>query len=81
MKIYINAIFLSLFLQSAIKTVYSQTQPWQRINPVPSESSISDVAILPDGRIIADGTVANILISDDLGENRKVKFNPVNSMV
>lgn len=46
----------------------AQSEAWDRINPFPVESSFSDIEMLSNGRIIASGSDATIMYSDDMGE-------------
>ena len=55
---------------------FSQTPPWERINPFPVESSLKDYQILPNDRIIAVGTHSTIIYSDDQGNNWDILYNP-----
>lgn len=56
--------------------VNAQSPAWERINPIPVESNIKDSQILPNGRVVAVGSGATFMHSDDFGENWEVLYNP-----
>lgn len=54
----------------------SQDQPWQRINPIPTESNLNEVIMLDDGIVMAVGSLATIITSDDFGESWELQLQP-----
>lgn len=56
--------------------VFAQTE-WTRISPKPIESDLNEIVIIPGtNRMIAIGSGASILITDDLGANWQIQYKP-----
>lgn len=66
----------TLFLISAIPLLNAQVPAWDRINPIPVESSFTDIELLPNGRVIASGSDATIMYSDNMGEDWNIVYTP-----
>ncbi len=77
MKNIISYILIVVFMDSVF-LLTAQNPAWERINPLPSESSINDLALLPNDRIVAVGTGATIMITDDFGETWNIQCQPAN---
>jgi photosystem II stability/assembly factor-like uncharacterized protein len=68
-----NVILLILLIAPLLQ---AQTEAWQRINPIPVESSLNDISLLPDGRIVAVGSGATVIYSDNDGDDWEIIFVP-----
>jgi len=67
-------IFASFIL--SIILLHAQTEAWKRINPNPVESSLNDISLLPDGRIVAVGSGATVIYSDNSGDDWEIIYVP-----
>ena len=71
-----------LFLISVLSVIFTihllaQTDPWIRISPHPIESSLKEITRVPGtDRMMAIGSGASLLYTDDMGENWYVKYKP-----
>jgi photosystem II stability/assembly factor-like uncharacterized protein len=54
----------------------AQTEAWQRINPKPVESSLNDISLLPNNRIVAVGSGATVIYSDNNGADWEIIYVP-----
>jgi len=70
-----HIIFLILQIAPLLQ---AQTEAWQRINPRPVEISMNDLSLLPDNRIVAVGSNATILYSDNSGSDWEIIMRPGN---
>ena len=77
LRFRIGILFAGLTILS-IPILYSQTEAWQRINPIPVESSLMDISLLPDNRIIAVGSGATVIYSDNFGNDWEIIYVPDN---
>ena len=68
-------IFLVLMIVEISKTI-AQSPAWHRINPKPFESSIKDCQLLSNGRIVAVGSGACVIVTDDYGESWDINYKP-----
>lgn len=69
-------IILVVILFASIQ-LYSQNEIWERISPKPTESSLKDIAHIPEtNRMLAVGAGATILITDDYGVTWNEILNP-----
>jgi len=56
---------------------HSQGDPWMRINPMPQENPLNDIAYLPGmNRIIAVGDNSTIIVSDNMAVSWSVQVSP-----
>ncbi len=70
--IFINLLIIIISIQ-----LYAQTEPWVRISPKPIESSLKEITRIPGtNRMMALGTGASILYTDDMGENWNIIYKP-----
>lgn len=77
MNLFSNKRFKIFFLIILIAPLLqAQTEAWQRINPIPVESSLMDISILPDGRIVAVGSGATVIYSDNFGNDWEIIYVP-----
>ena len=53
-----------------------QSPAWERINPIPFETYVKDCRILDNGRVVAVGGAATIVVSDDFGETWDIQYMP-----
>ena len=57
--------------------LFAQNEPWIRISPKPIESSLKDITQIPGtNRVMAIGSGASILYTDDMGTNWHVMYQP-----
>lgn len=69
-------ITITIIVLSIIQ-LCAQNEPWIRITPVPIESHLKDITNVPGSeRIIAIGSGASLLFSDDMGENWQIIYKP-----
>lgn len=55
----------------------AQYEPWERISPTPTESSLNDIIQIPDSdRVIAVGSGAAIIWTDDYGDTWQSLYKP-----
>ena len=74
MKKLILINFLSIIITIQL---CAQTEPWLRISPKPIESSLKEITRIPGtDRMMALGTGASILYTDDMGENWNIIYKP-----
>ncbi|MCK9398552.1 MAG: YCF48-related protein [Bacteroidales bacterium] len=79
MNIFRTRHFLLLLLHIvAIPLLQAQTDAWERINPRPVESSLNDISLLPDNRIVAVGSNATVVYSDNFGADWEIIYTPDN---
>jgi photosystem II stability/assembly factor-like uncharacterized protein len=79
MKTFQNACFLSILLETfALNFLQAQTEAWERINPAPVESSLNDCSLLPNNRIVAVGSNATVIYSDNFGNDWDIIYTPDN---
>ena len=71
----ISLLFVLLWLNSI--TLFCQSVPWERINPKPIESSLNEIVNIPgSNRLIAVGSGASIMYSDDEGASWIISYKP-----
>ncbi len=70
---WIIIVLLTILTGSVIQ---AQTEAWQRINPIPVESSLMDISILPNNRIVAVGSGATVIYSDNFGDDWEIIYVP-----
>lgn len=64
------------FISLTHALLQAQTEAWQRINPLPVESSLNDISLLPDSRIVAVGSGATVIYSDNDGDDWEIIYVP-----
>ena len=70
-------IFINLLIIIITVQLCAQTEPWVRISPKPIESSLQEITRIPGtNRMMALGTGAAILYTDDMGENWNIIYKP-----
>ncbi len=70
-------LLIGFILILATIQLHAQSEPWIRITPTPTESSLKDVIDIPGtNRIMAIGSGATLLYTDDNGENWYIKHKP-----
>ena len=70
----LNILILTLIISL---NSLAQNEPWERISPTPTESSLNDIIRIPSSdRIIAVGSGAAIIWSDDYGINWNSIYKP-----
>lgn len=68
---------IGLILIFAAIQLLAQSEPWIRISPTPIESNLNKIIQIPNSdRIMAIGSGASIMYSDDMGENWHVVYKP-----
>jgi photosystem II stability/assembly factor-like uncharacterized protein len=72
------SFFILLFQVFALPFLQAQTEAWERINPVPIESSLNDCSLLPNNRIVAVGSNATVIYTDNFGANWEIIYTPDN---
>ncbi|HJN05468.1 MAG TPA: YCF48-related protein [Bacteroidales bacterium] len=69
-------IFIGILSIILAVQLHSQT-PWIRISPNPIESSLKEITKIPGtDRLMAIGSGASLLYTDDMGENWHVSYQP-----
>lgn len=70
-------VFLKLLSVMIITQLSAQTEPWIRISPKPIESSLQEIAHIPGtDRMMAIGTGASLMFTNDMGENWHINYRP-----
>lgn len=72
----LKCVWFTLLVAGLPYLLPAQDPAWERINPLPSESSVKDMVLLPNNRIVAVGTGATIMITDDFGETWDIQCQP-----
>lgn len=68
---------LTSFLMFSFTFGFAQTIPWERISPKPIESSLEEIVNVPGTeRLIAIGSNATIMHSDNMGESWTINYKP-----
>jgi len=71
-----KVILTNLLLIIIAFQINSQT-PWVRISPKPIESSLKEITLIPGtDRMMAIGSGATLLYTDDMGENWHISYKP-----
>ncbi|MEN8224320.1 MAG: YCF48-related protein [Bacteroidota bacterium] len=76
MRSYINTFIIIAAACFITSSVLAQTLPWERVNPIPFETYVKDCQLLENSRVIAVGSAATILLSDDWGGTWDIQYNP-----
>ncbi len=76
MKLLCYTFQAFVFLIFTVSFTFSQTDAWYRINPVPVESNMMDIQILPDNSTVIAGEKATIIISTDNGTTWEIIHCP-----
>ncbi len=70
-----SLLFVLLWLNSM--SLFCQSEPWERINPKPIESSLNEIVNIPgSNRLITVGNGASIIYSDDEGTSWVISYKP-----
>lgn len=60
-----------------ILSVFSQEEAWDRLTPIPTESSLKEIIKIPNtDRMLAVGSGATIIYTDDIGQNWNEQLKP-----
>jgi photosystem II stability/assembly factor-like uncharacterized protein len=79
MKTIISVGFLVVLLHFiTLPHLQAQTEAWERINPLPVEASLYDCSLLPNNRIVAVGSNATVIYSDNFGTDWEIIYTPDN---
>lgn len=70
-------LYIVLILLLTVFLVTGQNETWLRISPKPIESSLNEISQIPGtNRIVAIGSGASIMYSDDMGDNWHIMYKP-----
>lgn len=79
MKTFITGSYFVILLHFiAVPLLQAQSEAWERINPKPVEASLYDCSLLPNNRIVAVGSNATVIYSDNFGADWEIIYTPDN---